>query len=790
MNARVRLLVLSMLAFAPACGELSPRAPTIPVMAATEASQTVHVAFAGPGSLEAGGDARGDVAKANLALARLEVSAETSGDVAETTVEHVFRNDTDERLEGTFRFPLPTDAIVTGLALEIDGKMVDGAIVERDKARKAYEQVVDQMRDPALLEWDSGQTFTLRVFPIEPRGTKRVTLRFVAPLHRTDAGLFFVARPPAGDPELDAERFVLRVDGKRVDARAATKGSTGEVLVKVADVAPEAVIETTKDGAYVHVHLRPVPTAPAPGAKVANAASRGIRGHAMILLCDRSRSMLEARVQQARVASMILDDLGPGDRFTLVAGDVRARAMAGGLRAGGSAETSAALAWLDANEPDGASDIGRLLVAGGAAVRDARALGLEPVVVYLGDASPTWGETRAAKLGGVATEALGASALHLVLLGKSTDDATARALVEAGHGRLLRPKTELDATVAAGKVKAAALARRIDGVRLVGIDGADLPLLPPATIYEGDDVDFSLFVPAGPDGRVALPSPTLTGTVAGEPFTRAIPLAGAVPARDVAKRWATAKIELLERDGDAHREPIVALSLAHGVMSRFTSLLVLENDEAYARMQIARTAQPDPGDPRVSARDLDGPEDPAARVTPDHLQPGDPEVRVRAPVDARSVVVVFPFGETKAAAFERDDDGDSGAWVARFLVDRHTPDGTYEILVRITRRDGSVEILKLPYVVDTQAPVVRVDVVRAGRGYRLHVTQQGADDASRVEVRTPDGQVISLTHVRLEDFAGTWTPGRAMAAPVPGSRLHVVAVDRALNESQTDTVVP
>jgi hypothetical protein len=339
-------------------------------------------------------------------------------------------------------------------------------------------------------------------------------------------------------------------------------------------------------------------------------------------------------------------------------------------------------------------------------------------------------------------------------------------------------------------VKAAALARRIDGVRLVGIDGAELPLLPPATIYEGDDVDFSLFVPAGPDGRVALPSPTLTGTVAGEPFTRAISLAGAVPARDVAKRWATAKIELLERDGDAHREPIVALSLAHGVMSRFTSLLVLENDEAYARMQIARTAQPDPGDARVSARDLDGPEDPAARVTPDHLQPGDPEVRVRAPADARSVVVVFPFGETKAAAFERDDDGESGAWVARFLVDRHTPDGTYEILVRITRRDGSVEILKLPYVVDTQAPVVRVDVVRAGRGYRLHVTQQGADDASRVEVRTPDGQVISLTHVRLEDFAGTWTPRRAMAAPAPGSRLHVVAVDRALNESQTDTAVP
>ncbi len=764
MKASIGLLALAMIA--PACADLKPRAPSVPTAAA--ATETVRLAFAGEGSLEALGERTG---KTRLALARLDVSAETSGDDAETTVEHVFRNDTDERLEGTFRFPLPADAIVTGLALEVNGEMVDGQLVEREKARKAYEQVVDQMRDPALLEWESGGTFKLRVFPIEPRRTKRVRLRFVAPLHRSAAGLFFVARPPSPDSGLDAERFVLRLDGRRMTVDEATPGANGELLFKVADAVPEVVSEATADGTYMHVHLRPEGLA---------AGDRKAGGpKAMILLCDRSRSMLEARTLQTKVASTMLSDLGPADRFTVLLGDIRPRAMPGGLRRGDRDDEVAALAWLDADEPDGASDLGQLLVAGGAVASEARASGLEPVVVYLGDAAPTWGETRAVELGHVAAGALGASPLHMVLLGKSTDDATARALVEAAHGRLLRPKTEVDARVAAEKLKAAAIAPRIDDVRLSGIDGADVPLPPPATIYEGDDVDFSLFVPKG----TRLPSPTLAGVVAGKPFARPIPFSSALPGRDVAKRWATSKIELLDRDGVANKDQVIAVSLAHGVMSRFTSLLVLESEQAYEQMQIPRNArQADPADVHVGARDIDGS---SATVTPDHLQPGDPEVRVQAPADAQSVVVVFPFGETKTAAFEPGEGG--GAWIARFLVDRHTPDGTYEILVRVTLRDGRVEILRLPYGVDTRPPLVHLDVSRKGNRYRFHAIQLRADDATRVEVRAPDGQVVSLTHVRIDDFVGTWTP---RVTPSSGATLHVVAVDRALNESQSDTVLP
>jgi hypothetical protein len=242
-------------------------------------------------------------------------------------------------------------------------------------------------------------------------------------------------------------------------------------------------------------------------------------------------------------------------------------------------------------------------------------------------------------------------------------------------------------------------------------------------------------------------------------------------------------------------------------MSRYTSFLVLESEEAYAKYQIARKSkQTEAGGTRVTGRDLEGGDARTASVTPDHLQPGDPEIRIPAPADAQSVVVVFPFGETKNAAFEQDEHG--GSWVARFLVDAHTPDGTYDIMVRITHADGRVEILKVPYIVDTMRPNVDVDLrAKADGSYEIRAKQRitpeelaaqnlpaGAPrtaqiltDAKRVEVKTPDGQVLSLVHVKLGEFVGTWRPSGAVA---PHAKLRVVAVDRALNERAFEVEVP
>jgi Ca-activated chloride channel family protein len=215
---------------------------------------------------------------------------------------------------------------------------------------------------------------------------------------------------------------------------------------------------------------------------------------------------------------------------------------------------------------------------------------------------------------------------------------------------------------------------------------------------------------------------------------------------------------------------------------------------------------------RVSVRDLDGEGEGRASVSPDHLQPGDPEIRIPAPPDAESVIVDFPFGESKSAVWE--DDARGGSWVARFLVDEHTPDGTYEIVVRVTYAGGRVQILHVPYVVDTLSPQLEVEIRPAGRGRFEIVAQQRLTDAEiaelppsaegsqaprqermaavltdarRVEVQTPDGQSLSLTPIRLGTFRGTWTPRTLVA---PHAKLRLVVADRALNERAMEVEVP
>ena len=249
--------------------------------------------------------------------------------------------------------------------------------------------------------------------------------------------------------------------------------------------------------------------------------------------------------------------------------------------------------------------------------------------------------------------------------------------------------------------------------------------------------------------------------------------------------------------------------------------LPLESEEAYARYQIERKSkakQRAEGKPAVTGGDLESLAH-GARMGMDRIQPGDPEIHIPAPADAASVVVVFPFGETKIAAF----DPETRTWVVRFLIDAGTPDGTYRVSVRITHRDGRVELTSVPYVVDTLKPVVDV-TVRAAKGttalprtpgeLEIHASQVIGDaevrsalapservgsvahllrtypdrlaDARRVEVRLEDGTVLPLDPQGPGQFGARWTPKVPVGSRV---KLHVVAVDKALNQSVSDVDV-
>ena len=127
---------------------------------------------------------RPDFHPAALELRRHTVRAEVHEQVAVVTVEHEFYNPGATTVEGTFLFPLPPQAQVSRFAMHVEGKEMVGELLSADEARRIYENIVRQQLDPGLLEMADYRTFRARLFPIPPRATRLLTLRYDATLPR------------------------------------------------------------------------------------------------------------------------------------------------------------------------------------------------------------------------------------------------------------------------------------------------------------------------------------------------------------------------------------------------------------------------------------------------------------------------------------------------------------------------------------------------------------------------------------------------------------------------------
>src|SRR5438093_580069 len=105
------------------------------------------------------------------------VNVEINDRVAITSVDQEFRNPGSNRTEGTYLFPLPPGAHIDSFSMDINGKQTEAELLPADKARGIYEDIVRKMRDPALLEYVGRDAFKVRIFPIEPHGTKHITIK-------------------------------------------------------------------------------------------------------------------------------------------------------------------------------------------------------------------------------------------------------------------------------------------------------------------------------------------------------------------------------------------------------------------------------------------------------------------------------------------------------------------------------------------------------------------------------------------------------------------------------------
>jgi uncharacterized protein YegL len=113
-----------------------------------------------------------------LNVKSVKITTKIDAQVATTKVEQVFENETPYRLEGSYFFPIPESASLSDFAIYDGNKRLSGEVMEKNKARQIYNEIVRRQIDPGLLEYVGKDLFQASVFPIEPRSTKKIELTY------------------------------------------------------------------------------------------------------------------------------------------------------------------------------------------------------------------------------------------------------------------------------------------------------------------------------------------------------------------------------------------------------------------------------------------------------------------------------------------------------------------------------------------------------------------------------------------------------------------------------------
>ena len=497
-----------------------------------------------------------------LVLARVQAKAVVQGPLAYTELHLWFHNPENRRREGTFQIALPEHAAISRFAMESDGQWQEAEVVEKQLARRAYDDFLHRRQDPALLEKAPGNQFSAKVFPIPAGGDKHIVIAYSQEL----AGTAYVL-PLRGLPktaQVDVELATTGDGGKRaVETLGKRDWQPDRDFIGTAPASASAVIA----GDMI---VTSVPVGIAHGAAEPQ--------HAITLLVDTSASRAlgyAAYVQEVReLIGKLRARYGDDLALDVVAFDQDHEKIFSGRAAGWGDDQDRKLIERGAA---GASDLGQAFAALGAQAGRH--------VVLVGDGVVTAGLEHKDLAAAIART--GAQRLDVVLAGGIRDDGAAGELVRAG---LPHAGAVLDLDQDPDQV-AVALAEPVALDVPVTVAGATwvFPRTLPSARAGTSAVVYA---------RLAAPVQSVTVGIGGAAET--VPLvSGAEPLVD--RALASAEIEELERQvadapaeqREALRTKLADLSIRHRVISNEASLLVLESDDDYRRYGIDRNALAD-----------------------------------------------------------------------------------------------------------------------------------------------------------------------------------------------------
>lgn len=509
-------------------------------------------------------------ARLPVRLESVDVRAEVIGHAVSTRVELVFRNPNDRVLEGELQFPLREGQLVTGFALDINGELRPAVPVEKAKGQQVFEDVIRARVDPALLEVTQGNNYKLRVYPLPAQGTRRVVLNIAQTLGRSarlELPLQFAESVPRLDVEVkvaDANASALSAHAPGLPPQAFTRtqlaNGWAQLSLHQSDFAgaqglsitlPERqqpLVATQTAGAQTYFYAEvPVQARTAPRAAPRRIAllwdasgSGAKRDH------GREFALLDAYFRSLRSAEITLrvgrDVAEPPQRFSVKDGrwDELRRVLDG-------------LAY------DGATNLPALMSPEGA-----------DLALLFTDGLSNWGPTGVMAPSSVPLYAVSAAA--------GVDATRLRLYAERSGGEWL----DLGSITTADATRALQTRKQ----RLLRMQSNNARQLVSASPYAADGhlVLAGVTSETGTDTRaeITLEFESPHGRIERQQVV-VVPRGSAT---QVAQRWASLRVAELEAEYDDKRGEIRRVGKAFGLVTRETSLIVLDAVADYARFEI------------------------------------------------------------------------------------------------------------------------------------------------------------------------------------------------------------
>ncbi|MFC2154430.1 VIT domain-containing protein [Candidatus Altiarchaeota archaeon] len=551
-----------------------------------------------------------------LAVKYHHVDVTIDNQYAETKIDQVFMNNYPRDLEGTYIFPLPEEASISKFSMYVDGEELTGEMLERDEARRIYEDIVRKMRDPALLEYVGRDMFKARVYPIPANDDKRVKLAY-SEMIKCDTGICRYVYPLSTE-KFSSEKledvYVKVVIESKIPIKSVyspthevevdwINENKVEVSYEDEDVLPKKDFEIIytvseedfglnllthrengEDGFFVLMISPSV-----------EAGDDEIIPKDVVLVLDTSGSMSGTKIVQAKDAlEFCIESLNQEDRFNVVTFSSNVKKWRSGLVEVDEDSRDSAQGFLKKVKATGGTNIYDALEESLRIIQKDGEENRPKTIIFLTDGLPTVGTTNIERILQNVEDVNEAGARLFVFgVGYDVNTHLLDKLSEENSGVSEYVKPEEDIEVKVSNLYSKISSPVLTGLELdfgeIEVDEVYPVNLP--DLYRGSQL--TLFGRYDGSGDIEI---KLTGYVRGEKerYTYEAYFPKIEKDNDFIPRlWATRKIGFLldeirlHGEEDELKDEIIELSLEYGIMTPYTSFLVQE-DTDYAAPAVRR----------------------------------------------------------------------------------------------------------------------------------------------------------------------------------------------------------